>query len=313
MYSVSSHISPPFLNIRYEPFLILACLICEGDRSENWSEERWSVPSSSKTVPCDDIDVYEQEFPSVDEAAMREGDPDLTEEEYFTIYNTRYFSSNLDAGFFCLAISPDTTRILAGTNDAEIYVIDSTTLKVLHCKRAYGYCKTVTGCHYNPLLGNEEFAVCSEIGAFDIWNITTSDDGNEEANKVHHLKLPPGTSNCVYSPDGQFIALTSGKESKTYIISSSSANVVFTLVYPDSSYCFENSETYFLASSLFFGHSCKVATIHDDNVVCVWKLPAVYSLKTLCLIFLRAVIKYDDIEQLYLPTLLKKRLSYLYV
>jgi WD40 repeat protein len=238
-------------------------------------------------------------------------DEGLTEEEYFTLYNARYYSSNLDNGYFCLAISPDTTRILAGTNDAEIYVIDSTTLKVLLCKRAYGFCKTVTGCHYNPLSGHEEFAVCNEIGVFDIWNVTTLDDGSEEASKIHHLKFPPGTSNCVYSPDGQFIALTSGKESKTYIISSTSAKVMFTLLYPapeDSSY-----NTYFCASSLFFGNSCQVATYHDDHVICLWKLPVIYSLKTLCLIFLRASIKYNDIEELCVPTSLKQRLKYLYV
>ena len=292
----------------------MTCLICKGNHLEEWTQERWSVPANGKTVPCDDIDVFAQGFPTIEEAAMRESDPDLTDEEYFTIYNTRYFSSNLDGGFFCLAISPDTTRILAGTNDAEIYVIDSTTLKVLHCKRAYGYCKTVTGCHYNPLFANEEFAVCNEIGVFDIWNVTKLEDGSEEANKVHHLKLPPGTSNCVYSPDGQFVALTSGKESKTYIISPNSGNVMFTLVYPDAQDDDDGYfETYFSASSLFFGSSCQVATIHDDKAIILWKLPAVYSLKTLCLIFLRACIKYNDVEQLCLPTLLKKRLSYLYV
>ena len=146
----------------------------------------------------------------------------------------------------------------------------------------------MTGCHYNPLFANEEFVVCNEIGVFDIWNVTKLEDGSEEANKVHHLKLPPGTSNCVYSPDGQFVALTSGKESKTYIISSSSGNVMFTLVYPVPENPDQNRETYFSASSLFFENSCQVATIHDDKAICLWQLPAVYSLKTLCLLFLRA-------------------------
>ena len=224
----------------------------KGNHSKEWSQERWSVPTNGKTVPCEDIDVFKQGFPTVDEADEKMNNEDLTEEEYFSIYNARYYSSNLDGGFFCLAISPDTTRILAGTNDAEIYVIDSTTLKVLHCKREYGYCKTVTGCHYNPLFGNEEFAVCNEMGVFDIWNITTLNDGSEEASKVHHLKFPPGTSNCVYSPDGKLIALTSGKECKTYIISSTSANVMFTLLYPVTEDADEGYDTYFIASSLFF-------------------------------------------------------------
>ena len=212
-----------------------------------------------------------------------------------------------------MAISPDTTRILAGTNDAEIYVIDSTTLEVLHCKREYGYCKTVTGCHYNPLYGNEEFAVCNEMGLFDIWNITTSDDGSEEASKVHHLQFPSGTSNCTYSPDGQFVAVTSGKESKTYVISSTSGNLMFTLVYPVPENPNDQHETYFRASSLFFGNTCQVATDHDDYVVCFWKLPVIYSLKTLCLIFLRACVKYNNVELLCLPSSLKKMLKYLYV
>ena len=107
---------------------------------EEWTEERWIVPTDRQTVPCDDIDVFAQEIPTTEEEALEaliESDHAITEEEYFTLYNAWYFSSNPNDGFFCLAISPDTTRILAGTNDAEIYVIDSTTLKVLHCKRAY--------------------------------------------------------------------------------------------------------------------------------------------------------------------------------
>ena len=285
----------------------------KGNLSEEWSEERWSVPTNAKMLPCEDINVFEQGFPTMDEEDEDTEDAEYDDEKYFKRYNERYYSSNLDSGFFCLAIAPDLTRILGGTNDAEIYVIDSTTLKVLHCKREYGYCKTVTGCHYNPLFGHEEFAVCNEMGIFDIWNITTSDDGSEEANKVHHLKFPPGTSNCVYSSDGQFIALTSAKESKTYIISSTSAIVMFTLLYPVEEEQEDLYTTYFLATSLFFGNSCQVATMHDDKVVCFWKLPVIYSLKTLCLIFLRATVKYNDIEQLCLPTSLKKLLKYLYV
>lgn len=268
---------------------------------------------NGKTLPCEEIDIYKQGFPTLDEEEKKMADEDLTEEEYFRIYNARYFSSNLDGGFFCLAISPDTTRILAGTNDGEIYVIDSTTLKVLHCKREYGYCKTVTGCHYNPLFGNEEFAVCNEMGVFDIWNIATLDDASEEASKEHHLQFPPGTSDCVYSPDGQFIALTSGKDLKTYIISSTSANIMFTLQYPKEEDPNERYNTYFLASSLFYGNLCQVATIHDDHIICVWKLPIIYSLKTLCLMFLNANVKYNDIKRLFVPDSLKKSLKYLYV
>ncbi|XP_028405709.1 uncharacterized protein LOC114528275 [Dendronephthya gigantea] len=284
-----------------------------NNQSTRWSKERWSMPDNVQTVPCEEIDIFKQGFPTIDENVKKMEDEDLTEDEYFKIYNARYFSSNLDGGFFCLAISPDTTRILAGTNDGEIYVIDSTTLKVLHCKREYGYCKTVTGCHYNPLFGNEEFAVCNEMGVFDIWNITTLDDANEDANKVHHLQFPPGTSNCVYSPDGRFIALTSGKDFKTYIISSTSGNTLLTLQYPGEESQNDHHNTYFLASSLFYGNLCKVAAIHDDHKICLWKLPVIYSLKTLCLIFLNANIRYNDIKHLLLPELLKKSLKYLYV
>jgi WD40 repeat protein len=285
----------------------------EGDDSGEWPEEHWSVPKNARMLPCEDVNVFEQGFPTVDEDDDAD-DAENDDDRYFRRYNEHYYSSNLDGGFFCLAIAPDTTRILSGSNDAEIYVIDSTTLQVLHCKREYGNCKTVTGCHFNPLFGHEEFAVCNEMGIFDIWNITASDDdGREEVKRIHRLKFPPGTSNCVYSPDGQFIALTSAKESKTYIISSTSAMVMFTLLYPVEENPEFRHETYFLSSSLFFGNSCQVATVHEDRVICSWKLPVIYSLKTLCLILLRASIKYNDIDQLCVPNSLKELLKYLYV
>lgn len=263
-------------------------------------------------LSCETIDVFKQGFPTTDEKEERLNSPSLTEEEYFNIYNERYFSNGLDGGFFCLAISPDTSRILAGSNDAEIYVIDATTLKVLYCKRAYGYCKIVTGCHYNPLFAHEEFAACNEIGWFDIWSHATSDDGSEELSNVHHLKFPPGTSDCVYSPDGRLIALTSGVDYKTYIISSTSANVLFTLIFSNPE-LEVNYGTYRLASSLFYGNTCRVASVYDNNAICTWNLPVIYSLETLCLILVRACVKYNNIEELCVPNYLKKRMKYMYV
>ncbi len=46
-------------------------------------------------------------------------DEDFTDKEYFSIYNERYYSSNLDGGLFGW---PDLS--MAGTNDAELYVIE---------------------------------------------------------------------------------------------------------------------------------------------------------------------------------------------
>jgi hypothetical protein len=54
----------------------------KGNHSKEWSQERWSVPTNGKTVPCDDIDVFKQGFPTVDEADEKMNNEDLTEEEY---------------------------------------------------------------------------------------------------------------------------------------------------------------------------------------------------------------------------------------
>lgn len=286
--------------------------------NELWEEDKSTVYSAcenitsdrnNKTLVCEEIDVFKQGFPTPDDRDERIANA-ATDEEYFELYNQMYFSSNLDGGFFCLAISPDTTRLVTGSNDGEVYIIESTSQKVLQSVRAYEYYKTVSGCHYSPVFSHHEFVTCDESGFLDIWHVEELDDGTEEARSVRHLKFEPGTSCCTYSPDGNLIALTSAAVFKTYIICSYSGDTLFNLVYKEESVI---NSTYFCNSSLFFGYLCQVATIHFDSSLCFWQLPLVYSLKTLCLLHIRAVVNYNNINNLPLSVPIKLQLKYLYV
>lgn len=263
---------------------------------------------NNKTLLCEDIDVFKQGFPIPDDRSERIADAE-TAEEYFTLYNQMYYASNIDGGFYCLAISPDTTRLLAGSNDGEVYIIESSSQKVLQCVRTYEYYKTVSGCHYSPVFGHQEFVTCVESGFLDIWHVQELDDGKEEASSVHRLKFEPGTSCCTYSPDGKLIALTSSAVFKTYIICSHSGDTLFNLVYKEE----QIDQSYCLNTNLFFGYLCQVATIQYDNSICFWQLPLVYSLKTLCLLFIRASVNYNNIDSLPLSPPMKLQLKYLYV
>lgn len=271
-----------------------------------WDEDgRSGGDRNNKTLVFEEIDVFKQGFPLPDDRAGRMEN----EQEYFTFYNQMYYASNVEGGFFCLAISPDTLRILAGTNDGEVYIMEAASWKIVQYVRPYEYYNTVCGCHYNPVVGHEEFATCDEDGVLDIWHVEELDDGSEQTASVHRLKLEAGTSCCTYSPDGQLIAVTSAALYKTYIICSHSAEILYTLVYKENTTC----ESYFLNSSLFVGHSCQVATVHADKSLCFWKLPVIYSLKTLCLLVLRSAVKYNNIDNLPLSTPMKLQLKYLYV
>ena len=281
--------------------------------NELWEEdettgEDLTSDRNNKTLLCEDIDVFKQGFPIPDDRSERIADA-KTDEEYFTLYNQMYYASNIEAGFYCLAISPDTTRLLAGSNDGEVYIIESTSQKVLQCDRTYEYYNTVSGCHYSPVFGHQEFVTCVENGFLDIWHVQELDDGKEEASSVHRLKFEPGTSCCTYSPDGKLIALTSSAVFKTYIICSYSGNTLFNLVYKEELI----NQSYFFNTSLFFGHLCQVATIQFDNSLCFWQLPLVYNLKTLCLLFIRASVNYNNIDSLPLSSPMKLQLKYLYV
>ena len=66
---------------------------------------------------------------------------------------------------------------------------------------------------------------------------------------------------------------------------------------------------------MFAGRTCQVLSAPnlENSSIGIWDLPIVYSLETLCLLILRASIKYIDIDNLPLPNSLKQRLKYLYV
>lgn len=259
-----------------------------------------------KALPIyQDLDVFEQGFPLPDnrDEELRNGD-----EEFVRRFNDDYYCSATD-GFFGLAISPDTTRILAGNHDGEIYIIESSSLKILQTVREYPYYHPVSGCHYNPLYGHHEFSTCDEEGSVDIWKVEKLEDGKEKSKSLFKLKFEEGASCCRYSPDGQLIAVTSASVSRTFIISSHSGDTLYTLVHKKAT----PRNRFTLNSCLFFGHLCQVATVHLDQSLCVWKLPLVYSLKTLCLIMLRATLKYLHIDKLLLSTPVKLQLKYLYV
>ena len=271
-------------------------------------------PGSNCISMCyDEIDVYEQGYPlpeRLKERQKREADAE-TDEEYFTLYNQMYYATHSTLGFYRLAISPDTTRLLAGSGDGEIYIIDTNTLKIVQSVRQYEYFSTVTGCHYNPVLGHEEFSTCDEGGFFHIWHVKTTHDEKEEASAVHNLKLEPGTSSCKYSPDGQLIAVTSAAILMVHIICSHSGEIIFNLVYKEEHII--TRETYFMSSSLFCGHLCQVVGIHYDNCICFWQLPIIYKLETLCLLLLRSTVRYNDVEKLPLSPPLLAQLKYIYV
>ena len=269
--------------------------------------ENQTAKRNNKTLVCKGIDVCEQGFPVPDD--RKERIANAKTEEYFELYNQMYYASNIDSGFFCLAISPDTTRLLAGDSDGGVYIMNPSSQKVIQWVRAYEYYKTVSGCHYNPVFGHHEFATCDESGFLDIWRVEELDNGTEEAGRVSRLKFEAGTSCCSYSPDGKLIALTSAAVFKTYIICSHSGETLYSLVYKEESI----DESYFCNSSLFFGHLCQVATVHFDNFLGFWKLPLVYGLSTLCFLVIRTTVNFGDIDSLPLSTSLKLRLKYLYV
>lgn len=270
--------------------------------------------SMNEVMRCEEIDVYEQGYPlpeRLEEREERQANAE-TSEEYFLLYNQMYYATHRTMGFYCLAISPDTTRLLAGSSDGEIYIINTNTLEIAQPVRQYEYFVTVTGCHYSPVLGHEEFSTCDEDGFFNIWHVKISDDDREEASAVHNLTLEPGTSSCKYSPDGQLIAVTSAAIFTIHIICSHSGEIVFNLAYKEERITYE---TYLMSSSLFYGHLhvCQVVGIHSDKCMCFWQLPIVYRLKTLCLLLLRSIVTYNNVEKLPLSPPLQAQLKYIYV
>ena len=250
-----------------------------------------------------------------------------TLEEYYdwrygTLVNRDVDETNLfrhNSGFYSLAISPDTTRVLAGNHDGEVFVIDEDSFDVLQHIQAHGEDTVVRGCHYNPVFAHDEFATCGgdrrSSTLLNIWRVEHLENDTEKASCVHSLSLECFPAKCCYSPDGKLVAVTCDSLF-TYIVCSRSGVVLYTLAYEDeqsrSLPCITPNS---FSVTLFAGRTCQVLTTpnHKSNSIAIWNLPVVYSLETLCLLVMRATIKYGNIDALYLPTSLKLRLKYLYV
>ena len=220
---------------------------------------------------------------------------------------------------YCLAISPDTSRLLAGNHRGIVFVIDEDSLNVLQHIHAYSKYSVVSGCHYNPVFAHDEFATCGgdklSGDMLNIWRVEHLENDTEKASCVHSLSLESNPAKCCYSPDGKLIAVTCDSLF-TYIVCSRSGVVLYTLVYVDEHPMPRPGiSPYSFSVTLFVGRTCQVLTTpnHKNYSIAIWNLPVVYSLETLCLLVLRATIKYGNIDALCIPTSLKLRLKYLYV
>ena len=276
----------------------------------NVMKQGYSIPpsppsSSSESEPefIDENDYYDWRYRT--DVPQPRAEPDLY----------RYPS-----GFYCLAVSPDTTRLLTGNHDGEVFIVDEYNFDVLQCIQAYEKDTVVSGCHYNPVFAHESFATCGGEGKegsmLNIWNVEPLEDGKEKASCVHSISLESMPVNCCYFPDGQLIAVTCS-DMQSYVVCSKSGVVFYTLTFmderPKASPRLNGSDAF--GVTLFAGHTCQVVTTpnHKNSSIAIWDLPIVYSLETLCLLILRANIKYIDIDNLLLPDSLKLRLKYLYV
>ncbi len=209
---------------------------------------------------------------------------------------------------------------MTGNHRGIVFVIDEDSLTVLQHIQAYLYDKysVVSGCHYNPVFAHDEFATCGGKGIdgmLNIWRVEHLESDTEKASCVHSLSLESNPAKCCYSPDGKLVAVTCDSLF-TYIVCSRSGAVLYTLAYVDELPRPKHGfGPYSFSVTLFAGRTCQVLNTpnHKNCSIAIWNLPVVYSLKTLCLLVLRATIKYGNIDVLCLPTSLKLRLKYLYV
>ena len=294
------------------------------------SDKRNTRTRNNVTFDVYHLNVLEQGYSLPPKPPESSSDSDhefnMSEEYYYLRYgfriNPAFDSTKLfihRSGFYCLAISPDTTRVLAGSHDGEVFVIDEDSLNVLQHIQAHEKDTVVSGCHYNPVFAHDEFATCGgekrSGGMLNIWCVEHLENGTEKASSVHSLSLKSNPAKCCYSPDGKLIAVTC-YSLFTYIVCSRSGVVLYTLAYVDEQPrpmpCIS---PYSFSVTLFAGRTCQVLTTpnHKNNSIAIWNLPVVYSLETLCLLVMRATIKYTNIDALCLPTSLKLRLKYLYV
>ena len=277
-------------------------------------------------LDCYELDVISQGFsvpPSPPESSSDSDREFYTDEEY---YDWKYSVRTVDesslftfaSGFYCLAISPDTTRLLTGNHDGEVFITDEESFAVLQHIQAHENDTVVSGCHYSPVYGHDEFATCGGGGTtcplFKIWRVTESDSGDERASCVHSLPLISRPASCCYSPDGNLVAV-SCDNALTYIICARSC-VMFILackaIHPRILPCIIQTS---FSSTVFADRTCQVITTpnHDNLSIAVWNLPVIYSLETLSLLVIRATKKYCNIDALHLPESLKLRIKYLYV
>ncbi|XP_046855937.1 uncharacterized protein LOC124449038 [Xenia sp. Carnegie-2017] len=145
-------------------------------------------------------------------------------------------------GFNCLALSPDGSRLLAGSTDGELFYFDADSLKLLQRVRVYDYYTAVKKCCYNPAFGRWEFAICDRYGLFCVWRVLNLSDNSENFQLAHRKRLAvhPKHHNYFallndisYSPDGKRIAVTIACPIdyivKTFIIGSRSGEICYTL------------------------------------------------------------------------------------
>jgi hypothetical protein len=303
----------------------------EGDISESTAESDGSDENTSRLrdnvqFTHYDLNVITQGYsippPPPDSSSESEYEFDTAEEYHNWKHLIRVADQrNLftyQSGFYCLAISPDTTRLLTGNHDGEAFVIDEDSFDVLQHIQACKKDTVVTGCHYNPLFAHDEFATCggdAESSVLKIWSVENFEDGTEKASCLHSLPLKSMPVNCCYSPDGQLVAVKC-ENLETYIVCPQSGVVMYTLTFErEIQRPIPGIGPHSSSITFFAGRTCQVVTApnHKNYSVAIWNVPVVYSLETLCSLIVRATVSYTKIDDLYLPIPLKERLKYLYV
>ena len=290
------------------------------------SDEEISGTRNNVTLVDYHLNVQKQGYsiPPAPSESLSDSDREFHTIEEF--YDWRYGIREVDennlfayrSGFYSLAISPDTTRLLTGNHDGEVFIIDEDSFDVLQHIQACRKDTVVSGCHYNPVFAHDEFVTCGgnkDSSIVKIWCVKNLEDGVEIASCAHSLSLQSMPVNCCYSPDGKLVAVTCDSLD-TYIVGSQSGDVMYTLTYANEfPRQMPGIGAYSFSVTLFAGRTCQVVTTpnHKNYSIAIWNLPAVYSLETLCFLIVRATVNYNDIDALHLPNSLKLRLKYLYV
>ena len=271
----------------------------------NVQKQGYSIPPA----PSESSSDSDREFHTVGEYYdWRYGIREVDESNLFTCWS----------GFYCLAISPDTTRLLTGNHDGEVFIIDEDSFDVLQHIQACIKDTVVSGCYYNPVFAHDEFVTCGgtkDNSILRIWCVKNLEDGVEKVSCAHSLSLQSMPVNCCYSPDGKLVAVTCDSL-HTYVVCPQSGDVMYTLTYENEfPKHMPGIGAYSFGVTLFAGRTCQVLTTPNQKnySIAIWSLPVVYSLETLCFLIMRATVNYKDIDALHLPNSLKLRLKYLFV